>query len=155
MPFRISLLTAAPLALVVLLAAGPDPLRAQPGASAAAEAPLPPGLEQRPEGVLRLHLSPSATEPDAAARAALERLGASLAARPAGRVTVEAQVSGPAADVSAARRLSLARALAVRQALVAGGIAETRVDVRALGRTPDALDAVDVLPPGAARTATR
>jgi hypothetical protein len=160
MPFRIPLLTAAPLALVALVAAGPDSARAQPGAGAATGASSPPlalapGMEQRPQGVVRLHLPPSAAEPDAAARAALERLGASLAATPAGRVTVEAQVSEPAADVSAARRLSLARALAVRQALVAGGIAETRVDVRALGRTPDALDAVDVLPPGAARTATR
>jgi hypothetical protein len=141
MPFRATLLAAAPLALVALMVAG--------------AAALPPGMEERDQGVVRLHLAPGAAEPDAAARDALKQLGGSLAARPTGRVTVEAQASGPADDVSAARRLSLARALAVRQALVAGGIAETRVDVRALGRMPEALDVVDVLPPGAARTATQ
>jgi hypothetical protein len=112
-------------------------------------------MEQLPGGAVRLHLSQQDSGPGAAARAALGQLGARFAADPAGRVTIQAQVSDPGADVSTARRLSLSRGLAVRQALVAGGIEETRVDVRALGRTPDALDVVDILPPGAARTATR
>ena len=74
-----------------------------------------------------------------------------LAAR-AGRVTVEAQASGPEADVSAARRLTLGRALAVKAALADGGLAPTRIDLRPLGRTPEAVDAADILPPPARRT---
>ena len=72
-----------------------------------------------------------------------------------GRITVEGHSTGPGTDASAARRLSLARAIAVRDALVAGGLDETRVDVRALGRTSAALDATDILPPGAARAGER
>jgi outer membrane protein OmpA-like peptidoglycan-associated protein len=59
------------------------------------------------------------------------------------------------ADASAARRLSLARALAVKQALAEGGLPPTRIDLRPLGRTEEAVDAVDVLPPGAERAAAR
>jgi outer membrane protein OmpA-like peptidoglycan-associated protein len=65
---------------------------------------------------------------------------------------VEGHASGPADDVSSARRLSLARAIAVREALVAGGLAATQVDVRALGRTEAALDIADILPPGTPRS---
>jgi hypothetical protein len=63
-------------------------------------------------------------------------------------VVVLAQASGPAADVSSARRVSLARGLAVKEALVAGGLPPTRIDIRPMGRTEEAADAVDVLPPG-------
>ncbi len=68
-------------------------------------------------------------------------------AGPDGRVTLTGQASGPATDASIARRLSLARALAVKQALVAGGLAPTRIDIRPMGRTADAVDAVDIQPP--------
>ena len=66
---------------------------------------------------------------------------------------MEAQASGPEADVSAARRLSLGRALAVKAALASGGLAPTRIDLRPLGRTPEAVDAADILPPAARRAA--
>jgi hypothetical protein len=39
----------------------------------------------------------------------------------------------------------------VREALVLGGLPETRVDVRPLGRTEARRDVVDILPPGVAR----
>lgn len=121
----------------------PDAARMPPAA------PLP-GLEPLPAGGWRLRLAPGpAASPSAAARNGLGELGRRLAAVPQGRVRVVAQVSGPAEDVSAARRLSLARGLAVKEALVAGGLAPTRIDIRPAGRTEEAVDAVDVLPPEA------
>lgn len=61
---------------------------------------------------------------------------------------VQAYAAGPVEDPSAARRLSLARALAIRAALMADGIASTRIYVRAMG-TPastdtEAVDRVDI-----------
>jgi outer membrane protein OmpA-like peptidoglycan-associated protein len=46
---------------------------------------------------------------------------------------VVAFAAGPAEDPSAARRLSLSRALAIRSALIADGVSSTRIYVRALG----------------------
>jgi outer membrane protein OmpA-like peptidoglycan-associated protein len=120
--------------------------------------PVPAGAQlvaARPQGGWRVVFGAGEAALSDAGRAAVERIGATLAARrPAseGRVTVEGQASGPADDVSSARRLSLARAIAVREALVAGGLAATQVDVRALGRTEAALDIADILPPGTPRS---
>ncbi len=49
---------------------------------------------------------------------------------------VVAYAAGSADDASTARRLSLSRALAVRSALIADGVASTRIYVRALGSVP-------------------
>jgi hypothetical protein len=137
--------------------APPAPARLQPDAPPWTADPLPrprpssplPGLEPRADGGWRLRL-PAGGDPalPAAAQASLGELGRRLAAQPQGRITVIAQVSGPATDVSAARRLSLARGIAVKEAMTAGGLAETRIDIRPAGRTAEAVDAVDVLPPG-------
>ncbi|NOG69207.1 hypothetical protein [Roseicella sp. DB1501] len=110
--------------------------------------PMPAGLEALPAGGWRLSFPAGTEAPPPGAEASLARLGRGLAAVPEGRVTLLAQVSGPVKDVSAARRLSLARGLAVKEALVSGGLAATRIDVRPMGRTPEAADAVDVQPPG-------
>ncbi|WP_380066213.1 hypothetical protein [Dankookia sp. GCM10030260] len=128
----------------------PRPALAQPVPAAAMPRPfaLPPGMEARPDGAWRLRFAQGAEAAPPAADAALAELGRRLAAGPDGRVVVLAQASGPA-DVSTARRVSLARGLAVKEALVAGGLPPTRVDIRPLGRTPEAADAVDVQPPPA------
>lgn len=120
----------------------PTPAQPTPGD------PLPTGMAVLPTGGVRLVLESAALDP-AQARA-LEILGRRLAALPAGRITVEAQVSAPANDVSVARRASLARAQAVKAALIAGGLPATRIDLRPLGRLPAGVDRVDVLPPGVA-----
>lgn len=132
----------------------PADLAARPGAAQPVPAPpemrpitLPPGLEARPEGAWRLSFPQGSEVPPRAADAALAELGRRLAKRPEGRVVLLAQASGPA-DVSAARRLSLARGLAVKEALMAGGLPATRIDIRPMGRTEEAADAVDVQPPG-------
>ena len=106
------------------------------------------GLQSLPQGGFRLRMT--GAELTTAQTAAVQALGRELAALPQGRITVESQVAGPANDVSAARRLSLARAQAVKSALVAGGLTPTRIDLRPLGRLSGAQDAVDILPPGVA-----
>jgi hypothetical protein len=106
-----------------------------------------PGLEPLLEGGWRLRLHPGATTVPPSAVPVLGELGRRLAAEPRGRVQVLAQSSGPAEDVSTARRLALERGIAVKQALSAGGLPETRIDIRPIGRTQEALDVVDVRPP--------
>lgn len=133
--------------------APPPPVRLAPQGAPLQPSPtpsesLPAGMATLPGGGVRIELA-SATLDPAQARA-LEGLGHALAVLPAGRITVEAQVSGPANDASRARRASLARAQAVKAALVAGGLAATRIDLRPLGRLPAGADRVDVLPPGVA-----
>ena len=112
------------------------------------------GFAELPTGGWRLLFRRGDATLPPGAMSVLPEVGRILAERPAGtgRITVEGQASGPANDASAARRLSLARAIAVREALVAGGLAETRVDVRPLGRTAAALDVADILPPEAPRS---
>jgi outer membrane protein OmpA-like peptidoglycan-associated protein len=87
---------------------------------------------------------------EAEPRAARERLGAALQASTIGRILLNSEAS-VGEDLSTHRRLTLARARAVKAALVAGGLTETRVDIRALGRTPNGRDAVDILSPTAPR----
>lgn len=82
------------------------------------------GLQSLPQGGFRVRMT--GAELTAAQTSAVQALARELAALPQGRITVEAQVTGPAEDVSAARRASLARAQAVKSALVAGGLAPTR-----------------------------
>jgi outer membrane protein OmpA-like peptidoglycan-associated protein len=106
----------------------------------------------------------------------LHRFAHTVPDRPGVSVDVRAYASGSPDDASASRRMSLSRSLAVRAALIAGGVPSTRVFVRAFG--PNAgdewPDRVDVLlnrsgddkpqpaaatpppaaPPAAARTAT-
>lgn len=119
-------------------------------AEASGGAALPEGLIPLPGGGWRLLLAPEALEPTPAQRAALAGIGRQLAAETTGRVTLWAEVS-QGEDVSAPRRRALQRARAVRAALVAGGLPETRVDIRPLGHTEARRDVVDILPPGLAR----
>lgn len=119
------------------------PMVPQPGP---APQGLPPGMTLLPDGAVRIALTADRIPP--ALNETLGQLGARFAALPAGRITVEAQVAGPAQDASMARRASLARAQAVKAALVAGGLDATRIDLRPLGRLPAAVEVVDILPPG-------
>ena len=134
----------------------PDPAPAPPPVQLTPLRPQTPqpmpgplqGLQALPQGGFRLRVTGTDLTP--AQVTAVQALARTLAALPQGRITVEAQVAGPAEDVSTARRLSLARAQAVKSALIAGGLTPTRIDHRPLGRLSGAQDAVDILPPGVA-----
>jgi predicted signal transduction protein with EAL and GGDEF domain len=116
-----------------------------------AVAAQPPPVAPLPGGGWRLALPADALAPSAEQRAALVEIGRRLAADTTGRVTIWSEVSEASEDISAIRRRALERARAARAALVAGGLPETRVDLRALGRTDAARDVLDVMPPGVAR----
>lgn len=128
------------------------------GGSAAPPPPLPPlppvalapGVDVAGAGTWRVAFR---TDSDALApdqQAAIGRLAAVLAAGSVGRVTLIAMASS-GDDASTQRRLALARGLRVKAALIAGGLPETRIDIRALGRTEAARDSVDILAPTAPR----
>ncbi len=133
--------------LLLSAPAGAQPSRGAP----TPPIPLPAGMSPLPRGGWRVRFRVGQSEIAEATKQTLGEIGRRLAQLPEGRgrITVEGQASGPANDASAARRLALARAGAVRAALVEGGLAETRVDLRPLGRTPAGLDCADVLPPEA------
>lgn len=142
------------LALLLPLPAQAQPLGA-PAAPPVALPPMPPlrlapGVTELPPGAWRVTFGPYRDSLEPAQQAALGRLGAALNTSTMGRILLNSEASG-GEDLSTHRRLSLARARTVKAALVAGGLAETRVDIRALGRTDNGRDVVDVLSPTAPR----
>jgi outer membrane protein OmpA-like peptidoglycan-associated protein len=90
-----------------------------------------------------------ATDPAAGALGAIKFLAGELNAAmttPNARIELQA-FGGPAGDKgSDARRLSLKRALAIRQVLIDDGVSPDRIDVRAMGGVDDTgpTDRVDV-----------
>ncbi len=87
--------------------------------------------------------------PEEAIMAQLETLGQKLAVNRLARVTVTAYAGmGDGVDARAARKLSLARAMVVRDALMMGGATSDQVRMRALGAnvaagTPERVDLTD------------
>lgn len=147
--------------LLALLLPLPAPLSAlaqplgTPATPSVALPPMPPlnlprGVTALPQGIWRVTFAAERDTLEPEQRAALERLGAALQASSIGRILLNSEASG-GEDLSTHRRLTLARARTVRAALVAGGLAENRVDIRPLGRTANGRDAVDVLSPTAPR----
>ncbi|MDJ0389376.1 hypothetical protein QMO56_14750 [Roseomonas sp. E05] len=121
----------------------PAPVMPQPGFN------LPRGIEAMPGGGWRLTGSLARGMVEGAPHAALTEIARWLADQTTGRVTLVAQVANPPDDVSLARRDSLAHALAIRHVLEQGGLDGTRIDIRPLGRTPEARNAIELLPPSA------
>lgn len=80
---------------------------------------------------------------------ALATIVATLDQDSAARLQLKAYADGSTGSASAARRLSLSRALAVRSYLIDSGVSSTRIDVRALGAKyesgpPDRVDVISV-----------
>jgi outer membrane protein OmpA-like peptidoglycan-associated protein len=100
----------------------------RPAAAPAAARPAAPPPER-----VQLLFTPEAQELTKAMRDDLRRLAGSLPEDETLRLTVNAYAGGDPAHPSLARRASLARALAVRTALMEAGVRSTRIDVRALG----------------------
>lgn len=132
-----------PPAPFVPLAPPPPPAIPPPIAVPARPAPPAPPVEIAADAAgavtrigegLRLTFAPAGAALNPATAQALRELAAAL---PAGAsVTIAAFAPGTPEDPSSSRRLSLARALAARAALLAEGIASPRIFVRALGASP-------------------
>ena len=110
---------------------------------------LGPDIARLPIGGWRITGRGGKGEDDHASRLSVEIIGRYLAEQTTGRVTIVAQVSGPAEDPSVARRTSLARAVTLKSALTGGGLPGTRIDIRPMGRTAEARDALDIIAPPA------
>lgn len=110
---------------------------------------LPPPPEDKfEEEYISLKYEAGASEPDKQAQEKLENdILALLRDNPGWRVQIQAFASPAGEGVSNARRISLARALAIRTWLLDQGIEAGRMDVRALGAESDRqpLDRVDMV----------
>ena len=122
--------------------ANPPPASAAP--SEPKEAPTP-GLSKRSV----ILFAPQAADPAESALGAIKFLAGDLNAAmsgPSSRVQLQAYGGNRGDKGSDARRLSLKRALAIRQVLIDNGVPAERIDVRAMGGADDTgpADRVDV-----------
>lgn len=106
------------------------------------EAAVPPSID-----MLTVPFPPELSEPAGDVSAQVADLVRLLEANPDARLRLNAYAPGGPSEESKSRRLSLARALALRSQLVEAGISSTRIEVRALGnKVPDgSADRVDVI----------
>jgi outer membrane protein OmpA-like peptidoglycan-associated protein len=121
-----------------------------PQVAAAPPAPRPVPAPSMQGGVVTIAFPGGQGELPASDLAMLDGLARQYAAGE-DRLQVRAYAANSASDGgSGARRLSLTRALAVRQYLIDKGIRSTRIDVRALGAPTDgtAADRVEIAPVG-------
>jgi outer membrane protein OmpA-like peptidoglycan-associated protein len=121
----------------------PPPVSASAGTSAA---PTPAGL--------RLTFDPGQSDLSPDSAASIKQFATSAASNETATFNVQAYAPGAKDDPSSARRLSLARAMAVRTALVADGVPSAHIFVRALGAqygsgSPDRVD-IDAMSDNAA-----
>lgn len=82
---------------------------------------------------LRLTFAPGQSDLSPASTESIKELAAAAPPGDSTTFNVQAYAPGTADDPSTARRVSLSRAMAVRSALVADGVASARIFVRALG----------------------
>jgi outer membrane protein OmpA-like peptidoglycan-associated protein len=126
---------------------------AKPQQQAAA---APPPSQTKPasglSNVRNIHINfpPGTAEPSADVAAALQSLAGDLTNElqaKSGRLLLQAFAGTPGDKSSEARRLSLKRALAVRQLLIDSGVPSDKIDVRAMGGITDGgkPDRVDVM----------
>ncbi|MEJ1994544.1 MAG: OmpA family protein [Limibacillus sp.] len=108
---------------------------------------IPPELQQPPGDVFTLAFEPGSSRlPDGAAPTLAEASDRAKL-RPGAQITLMAYAAGEEASDQRARRLSLARALAVRGFLIQQGIVSTRVEIRPLGASnlSGEADRVDII----------
>jgi outer membrane protein OmpA-like peptidoglycan-associated protein len=132
-----------------LFSSMPPPASPAPAQQSASAAPAPartlPGMSKRSV----ILFAPQSAEPADSAMEAIKFLAGDLTGALSGpRSRVEIQAFGGARGDkgSDARRLSLKRALAIRQVLIDDGVPAERIDVRAMGGVDDSgpADRVDV-----------
>ncbi|HEY0265345.1 MAG TPA: OmpA family protein [Rhizomicrobium sp.] len=128
----------------------PKPVQVAKAAPAPAQTPTPTGSDTA--GLAKrsvILFAKDAADPAAGALGAIKFLAGSLNAEmtgPASRVELQAFGGNKGDKGSDARRLSLKRALAIRQVLIDDGVSPDRIDVRAMGGADDTgpADRVDV-----------
>ena len=89
------------------------------------------------EGGARLTFGDGSADLNQSNMQALQAFTRQLKADPDARAQIDAYGSGTADDPSTPRRMSLARGLAARAVLINGGVASTRIYVRAIGQPHD------------------
>ena len=124
-----------------------------PEAAAAEEdltvAAAPAPQARPPATLLSVPFASGNSDLSPAARQTLDRVAESLGTEPAERIQLKAYADAEGTTSSAARRMSMLRALSVRSYLMETGVSSTRIDVRALGAKyesgpPDRVDIVGV-----------
>lgn len=128
----------------------PAPLPATPSTGAPdTGTPQPVTLHAAEPALLRVTFGQQDTTLTPQTTAEVKTFAASFKQQ-TGRVTLKAYAGTAGDDGSNARRLSLKRALAVREILLSEGVAPERLIVRALGGARDTgpLDRVDIVRPG-------
>ncbi len=123
---------AAPPAVVALAPVAPPTVAAAPPPPPAVSAQSPSKAQPNPAG-LTVTFAPGMTELSPTSAAALKHLAEVTPETGETSFNVLAYAAADPEDNSVARRLSLARGLAVRGALMAGGAPSARIYVRALG----------------------
>jgi len=139
------------------MAAPPPPAAPPPTRMASANPPpanvtTPPGAEVETPGLSKrsvILFAPQAADPAESALGAIKFLAGDLNAAmnsASARIQIQAYGGNRGDKGSDARRLSLKRALAVRQVLIDDGVPAERIDVRAMGGVDDKgpADRVDV-----------
>ncbi len=138
---------APPTVAVLPPVAPPPPHPATPLPTVPVVADAPGSASPLPAGGTRVTFGADRSDLNPGTAAAIHAVGEALRADPNATVDVIAHAGGTPDDPSTPRRLSLARGLAARAALLGAGIPSTRIYVRALGDSlPDdgPADRVDV-----------
>jgi outer membrane protein OmpA-like peptidoglycan-associated protein len=129
----------------------PAPASAKPTTPPAPTPPAPVHVASVATIGSALHtvkFAPGATEVPPGSQPALDAVAAKLLANDSLRVQLIAHATGGTDEAMEARRVSLARAVAVRAYLIEKGVRSLRMDVRALGNRSDegpATDEVDLV----------
>jgi len=118
-------------------AAAPPPRPTPVAAAGSTAATLPEGVRAGLREGLRVTFATGRSDLSPEAAAALERFAKSMPRDDMVTLNIAAYAAGNPEDPSTPRRLALARALAIRTALMAEGIASARIYVRAHGTSGD------------------
>jgi outer membrane protein OmpA-like peptidoglycan-associated protein len=112
----------------------PAPVAAPPVTAAAAAPSVVTAIGDK---TMRVQFPAGATDLPEGAKRDLDGLAQKLAGNEQSRLQLVAYAAGGLDEANQARRLSLSRALAVRTYLIAQGVPNSRMDVRALGNRSD------------------
>lgn len=139
-----------PIVLLLCLAGATAGLAQAPASPQPAAAPAAAARKPEPQLLGRITFFTSSAEVSPEMQARIDGIAALVPPQDSDRrrIQILGFASGDLDLISANRRLSLERAVAVRDRLVARGVAKDRIDIRALGTTrygEETLDRVDII----------